>query len=587
MADNVTRLLLQIRDDESDSAELAELTISLRQELLDLDVNAADQASGGQPPLDSRALEVAALGTLVVSIVQSPLLGAIVNAVTVWLTHRQQRTVRIEIDGDVLELTGLPSEQRRRLTEEWLRRHTGAPAPAVGTRSALIIASRRYDDPGLRLLRAPVDDAEALARVLGDPNIGGFDLQTLIDAPSYEVCEAIEEFFADRSPDDVLLMHFSGHGVKDESGELHFAMSNTKLRRLAATAIAADFVNRRMNRSRSRRIVLLLDCCYAGAFERGLSTRGHRGVDIEEQFGGGRGHAVITASSSMEYAFEGDQLTDANERAPSVFTSALVEGLDTGDADRDQDGQVALDELYDYVYDKVRESTPNQTPGKWTFGVQGDIYVARRARPVTKPATLPGELQEAIDHPMAGMRIGAVHELTQLLRSRHAGVALAARAALQELADDDSRTVSAAATAALAANTEPETATPTPTATARRRGHSDPGFAPQGDVLASRRQRQLPPDSSAPDRKEPLDNTQDHPLSDKRKLVAGLLQIFLGALGVGRFYTGHFYIALLQIAATAVTIPLVGLGGIIWGIVDGAILLTRGGTDAHGRVLRP
>jgi len=48
-----------------------------------------------------------------------------------------------------------------------------------------------------------------------------------------------------------------------------------------------------------------------------------------------------------------------------VFTSALVEGLATGDADRDRDGLVALDELYDYIYDKVRTATPNQTPGKW------------------------------------------------------------------------------------------------------------------------------------------------------------------------------------------------------------------------------
>jgi uncharacterized caspase-like protein len=53
-----------------------------------------------------------------------------------------------------------------------------------------------------------------------------------------------------------------------------------------------------------------------------------------------------------------------------VFTSALVEGLATGDADRDQDGLIALDELYDYVYDKVRAATPHQTPGKWAFGVQ-------------------------------------------------------------------------------------------------------------------------------------------------------------------------------------------------------------------------
>jgi hypothetical protein len=319
-----------------------------------------------------------------------------------------------------------------------------------GVRSALIVASDGYTDPGLGRLRAPASDARALERVLRDPEIGGFEVRTLLNEPAHEVNLAVEEFFADRRPDDLLMVHFSCHGVKDESGELYFAMANTLLRRLGATAVAAEFVNRRMSRSRSRRVVLLLDCCYAGAFERGMTARAGEGVGIESQFGG-RGRAVITASSAMEYAFEGDELADTNELAPSVFTSALVEGLATGDADRDQDGLVALDELYDYIYDKVRTATPNQTPGKWTFGVQGELVIARRARPVTTPAQLPPELQEAIDSPLAAVRGAAVQELARVLHGRHAGQALAARLALERLTDDDSRTVAAAATAALSA----------------------------------------------------------------------------------------------------------------------------------------
>jgi hypothetical protein len=259
-------------------------------------------------------------------------------------------------------------------------------------RAALIVAGYEYQDPGLRRLRAPAQDAEALARVLSDPKIGDFDVRTLLNEPESVIREAVEEFFTDRSPDDLLLLHFSCHGVKDEGGELYFATTNTKLRLLGATAVAAEFVNRCMNRSRSRRVILLLDCCYAGAFERGMLARADKAVDIKERFGG-RGRAVITASSAMEYAFEGDELSDTNEHRPSLFTSALVEGLDTGEADRDQDGYVGLDELYDYVYDRVRAATPNQTPGKWTFGVQGDLYIARNSRPVTKPAPLPQELQ--------------------------------------------------------------------------------------------------------------------------------------------------------------------------------------------------
>jgi hypothetical protein len=330
-----------------------------------------------------------------------------------------------------------------------------------GDRSALIVASDSYTDPGLQRLRAPASDAQALAGVLRDPDIGGFEVRTLLNEPAHEVTLAVEEFFADRRPDDLLLLHFSCHGVKDEGGELYFAAANTRMRRLAATAVPAEFVNRRMGRSRSRRVVLLLDCCYAGAFERGMTARAGAGMDIEEQFGG-RGRAVITASSAMEYAFEGDELADAREQVPSVFTSALVEGLETGEADRDQDGLVALDELYDYVYDKVRAVTPNQTPGKWTFGVQGELVIARRSRPVTTPAPLPPELQEAADSPFAGVRAGVVPELARLLRSRHAGLALAARLTLERLADDDSRATSATAVAALAAGAAAEPTAPEP-----------------------------------------------------------------------------------------------------------------------------
>jgi uncharacterized caspase-like protein len=332
---------------------------------------------------------------------------------------------------------------------------------ADGSRSALIVASDDYTDPELRRLRAPASDAQALAAVLRDPGIGGFQVRTLLNEPAHEVSLAVEEFFADRTPDDLLLVHFSCHGVKDEGGELYFATANTRLRRLGATAVAAEFVNRRMSRSRSRRVVLLLDCCYAGAFERGMTARAGAGMAIEEHFGG-RGRAVITASSAMEYAFEGDQLADTQELQPSVFTGALVEGLETGEADRDQDGLVGLDELYDYVYDKVRAATPNQTPGKWTFAVQGDLVIARRARPVTTPAPLPAELQEAIGSPFAAVRAAAVQELARLLQGRHAGLALAAKLTLEHLSEDDSRAVSAAATAALGAQAQPAPPQPVP-----------------------------------------------------------------------------------------------------------------------------
>ncbi|MCA2212065.1 caspase, EACC1-associated type [Jidongwangia harbinensis] len=259
----------------------------------------------------------------------------------------------------------------------------------AGRRQALIVANDEYEHPDLRRLRSAAADAEALAGVLGDPEIGGFAVDVARNRPAHDVSVQIEDLFSESRVDDVLLLHFSCHGLKDESGELHFATRNTRPNRLGSTAISAAFVQRCMRASRSRSIVLLLDCCYGGAFSRGVTVRAAGDVNVLDSFavgrpGGGRGRAVITASSSMEYAFEGDHLTDAPGASPSVFTAALVEGLTTGDADRDGDGWVSLDELYDYVFDAVRERNPHQTPSR-VVEMQGELYLARSRRRRTRP----------------------------------------------------------------------------------------------------------------------------------------------------------------------------------------------------------
>ena len=68
--------------------------------------------------------------------------------------------------------------------------------------------------------------------------------------------------------------------------------------------------------------------------------------------------------------------------------------------------------------------------------------------PIT-PAPLPPELQQATESPQAEIRAGAAQEPARMLHGRHAGLALAARLALERLAEDDSRAVAAAAAAAL------------------------------------------------------------------------------------------------------------------------------------------
>ncbi len=71
-------------------------------------------------------------------------------------------------------------------------------------------------------------------------------------------------------------------------------------------------------------------------------------------------------------------------------------------------------------------------------------------------------------------------------------------------------------------------------------------------------------------------------ISDKSKMVAGLLQIFLGPLGIGRFYLGHTAIGIAQIAVTWVTCGV----GWLWPFIDGILILAGKVNDAQGRPLR-
>ncbi len=313
-------------------------------------------------------------------------------------------------------------------------------------RSALIIANTEYIDPGLAKLTAPGKDAEDFARVLRDKEICAFDeVNVLLNQPEYIVRGTIDEFFDQKKPDDLLVLYFSGHGVRDELGSLYLAVKNTIRNRLRSTAIKSDYIREAMDQSRSKRQVLILDCCNSGAFSQGTKAATGVSIGTATEFEAGYGRIILTASDSTQFAWEGDKVIGKTDN--SLFTHFLVKGLE-GEADLDGDGSITVDELYDYAYERVRFATPKQTPSKFSSKQQGEIILRQITRiQDIKPVTLPDQLVSEIENPYPEVRLRAILQLAKLLSGKNLGLARSAREALEHIEkEDDSRRVAQAAT---------------------------------------------------------------------------------------------------------------------------------------------
>ncbi|WP_055531562.1 type VII secretion protein EccCb [Streptomyces graminilatus] len=245
----------------------------------------------------------------------------------------------------------------------------------AGRRIALLVATDGYQDPGLHRLRAPARGAAELKALLSDPAIGRFDfVQELPNRPKEEIEAAVEEVLSDRDPDDLVLLYFACHGIRNDADRLFFAALSTQLKRPHTTAIPAVFLHHLLDECEARTKIVLLDCCYSGLFHRG-SPMSPAPVDIEAALGG-RGTFVITASTALEYAYEGEQLTVDNRLTAPRFTAAVIEGLSTGLADRNRDGVITPEELYTYVHDTVvNQAGPEQTPTK-SGQCEGNVALA-------------------------------------------------------------------------------------------------------------------------------------------------------------------------------------------------------------------
>ncbi|RCJ31643.1 hypothetical protein A6770_19920 [Nostoc minutum NIES-26] len=250
---------------------------------------------------------------------------------------------------------------------------------------ALLIGVSEYQSQEINPLLGVVKDIEAMQRVLQNSEIGGFDeVKFLLNPDSITMQSEIEQLFMERcQKDDIVMLYFSGHGYRHEDGNLFFVTHNTQINPQGlpriATAVDAKFIHERyMSRSKSQRQVLILDCCFSGAFAESMGAKKLVALNINDEIAqqlGDEGRAVLTSSTATQQSFE--------DSGGGVYTRYLIEGIETGAADTDNDGVITVDELHKYAKRKVLEAKPAMKPE--IFAVREGYTIRLAKAPIGDP----------------------------------------------------------------------------------------------------------------------------------------------------------------------------------------------------------
>jgi len=236
---------------------------------------------------------------------------------------------------------------------------------------ALLIGVSQYGE-GIPPLSAPPNDVEAMKRVLENPEMGEFDkIDTLINPDYSKMTEAIKNLFEISTKKDLVLLFFSGHGITDDDNQLYLATRITTENNFLSTAVSSSFIQKiSKNGNYAKRQVIILDCCYSGAFPNGYQTKS-TGINFEKELGA-EGRAVLTSSSATETSFQHEK------SRLSIYTKYIVEGIETGKADENNDGKIHLRELHSYVTKKVSEEKPKMSPKIFILEKEGyDILLSK------------------------------------------------------------------------------------------------------------------------------------------------------------------------------------------------------------------
>ena len=239
----------------------------------------------------------------------------------------------------------------------------------MGRHALLLGTAACHVDRELQPLPSVRQDVAQLKALLD--GAGEFDtVRAELDLPAAHLRQIVEEFYGARRNGDLALLYYSGHGVLHGDGQsLFLAATDTVCGQLHATAFDTDGTLRHLlNHTQASQKVVLLDCCFSGAFTARHRFRG--GVREEPRRAKReRGTFILTSSTHMKAS-----KAQGPDR-PSVFTEVLLTGLRGAAEGTSDDGWITTNDLSRYALTEMARRRQHN-PVESSEGVTEPIRLA-------------------------------------------------------------------------------------------------------------------------------------------------------------------------------------------------------------------
>lgn len=239
---------------------------------------------------------------------------------------------------------------------------------AYQSKYALVVGVNKYQDSNLNNLKYAVSDAEAIRSILVEVYHYPEENVVLLKdelATREEIMASLSRYIEDDIEENSqLLVYFAGHGttIGNEFSQLGFLLPHDakmgSQSETYSTGIPMDVIQQVSRNLRPKHVLFLMDACYGGL----ANTRsGPTNVFVRNALER-KARQLITAGSADE------EVVESSEWGHSALTKVLIDALDKGLADGNDDGIIPAIELFSYIEQRVPYYAESQ------FGKQTPQY---------------------------------------------------------------------------------------------------------------------------------------------------------------------------------------------------------------------